>query len=238
MARATGLEPAASGVTGRRSNQLSYARSLNAQVQRAVTIGRLRERESPVKHALRGVEGGGIAHRSALADERSGHEFQGHERRSRVRRGRASASGALKRRGAGSSRDTRERSLRFDRGCAQRPSSPARTSCDPMPWRWAAGRTAIGASAPAATSRPIHGHLELTEHDVSGDVPASQATRELVTNPLSVSFFTRSASNSPPNAPRLSASTPLHWRGHSWTMAIMRNTSGRATAMTTSRSSR
>ena len=27
MARATGLEPAASGVTGRRSNQLSYARS-------------------------------------------------------------------------------------------------------------------------------------------------------------------------------------------------------------------
>ncbi len=38
MARATGLEPAASGVTGRRSNQLSYARSLNAQVQRAVTV--------------------------------------------------------------------------------------------------------------------------------------------------------------------------------------------------------
>jgi hypothetical protein len=29
MARATGLEPAASGVTGRRSNQLSYARSPN-----------------------------------------------------------------------------------------------------------------------------------------------------------------------------------------------------------------
>jgi hypothetical protein len=27
MARATGLEPAASGVTGRRSNQLSYARA-------------------------------------------------------------------------------------------------------------------------------------------------------------------------------------------------------------------
>jgi hypothetical protein len=27
MARATGLEPAASGVTGRRSNQLSYARN-------------------------------------------------------------------------------------------------------------------------------------------------------------------------------------------------------------------
>ena len=28
MARATGLEPAASGVTGRRSNQLSYARAM------------------------------------------------------------------------------------------------------------------------------------------------------------------------------------------------------------------
>ena len=28
MARATGLEPAASGVTGRRSNQLSYARAI------------------------------------------------------------------------------------------------------------------------------------------------------------------------------------------------------------------
>ena len=27
MARETGLEPAASGVTGRRSNQLSYSRS-------------------------------------------------------------------------------------------------------------------------------------------------------------------------------------------------------------------
>ena len=31
MARATGLEPAASGVTGRRSNQLSYARSRNTR---------------------------------------------------------------------------------------------------------------------------------------------------------------------------------------------------------------
>jgi hypothetical protein len=30
MARVTGLEPAASGVTGRRSNQLSYTRSGNA----------------------------------------------------------------------------------------------------------------------------------------------------------------------------------------------------------------
>ena len=28
MARVTGLEPAASGVTGRRSNQLSYTRAL------------------------------------------------------------------------------------------------------------------------------------------------------------------------------------------------------------------
>ena len=152
MARATGLEPAASGVTGRRSNQLSYARSLNAQVQRAVTIGRLRERESPVKHALRGVEGSGIAHRSALADERSGHEFQGHERRSRVRRVGASASDALKGRSAGSSRDARERSPAV-RPRLRAASSPARTSCDPMPWRWAAGRSALGASATAATSR-------------------------------------------------------------------------------------
>ncbi len=31
MARATGLEPAASGVTGRRSNQLSYARALGTE---------------------------------------------------------------------------------------------------------------------------------------------------------------------------------------------------------------
>jgi hypothetical protein len=39
MARATGLEPAASGVTGRRSNQLSYARSKkSAQGLRAVTV--------------------------------------------------------------------------------------------------------------------------------------------------------------------------------------------------------
>ena len=39
MARETGLEPAASGVTGRRSNQLSYSRSPCGAKVRAVTAG-------------------------------------------------------------------------------------------------------------------------------------------------------------------------------------------------------
>lgn len=34
MARATGLEPATSGVTGRHSNQLSYARAARRHKQR------------------------------------------------------------------------------------------------------------------------------------------------------------------------------------------------------------
>src|SRR5262245_26594994 len=53
MARATGLEPAASGVTGRRSNQLSYAR--NPKSAPALLLdtlsreARLREAGGPVK---------------------------------------------------------------------------------------------------------------------------------------------------------------------------------------------
>ena len=38
MARETGLEPATSGVTGRRSNQLSYSRSASEQVVRATWL--------------------------------------------------------------------------------------------------------------------------------------------------------------------------------------------------------
>ena len=42
MARATGLEPATSGVTGRHSNQLSYARALGLRVIAKPTIMRMR----------------------------------------------------------------------------------------------------------------------------------------------------------------------------------------------------
>jgi hypothetical protein len=44
MARATGLEPAASGVTGRRSNQLSYARIPSA---RTTVAGRAHCHKAP-----------------------------------------------------------------------------------------------------------------------------------------------------------------------------------------------
>jgi hypothetical protein len=55
MARATGLEPAASGVTGRRSNQLSYARKAWNDAPSPLRLGatspsaRVREASSSVK---------------------------------------------------------------------------------------------------------------------------------------------------------------------------------------------
>jgi hypothetical protein len=50
MARATGLEPATSGVTGRHSNQLSYAR---AEPLHQRHVGGLRGALPPVKHCMR-----------------------------------------------------------------------------------------------------------------------------------------------------------------------------------------
>jgi hypothetical protein len=49
MARETGLEPATSGVTGRRSNQLSYSRSIG----RALRLGRAGSAVNPVSLADR-----------------------------------------------------------------------------------------------------------------------------------------------------------------------------------------
>jgi hypothetical protein len=51
MARVTGLEPAASGVTGRRSNQLSYTRVSYGEAIR----GRSRRRGRPIRLATGGV---------------------------------------------------------------------------------------------------------------------------------------------------------------------------------------
>ena len=56
MARATGLEPAASGVTGRRSNQLSYARAFRA----LRTIGDPAERVDPAAAPMYCTGGGGV----------------------------------------------------------------------------------------------------------------------------------------------------------------------------------
>src|SRR5262245_51541769 len=58
MARATGLEPAASGVTGRRSNQLSYARKASRTRRvRPSRAARVREASSPVKASALGLAG-------------------------------------------------------------------------------------------------------------------------------------------------------------------------------------
>src|SRR5215470_1013977 len=73
MARATGLEPAASGVTGRRSNQLSYARKTNnarAKGQRAVTDARLRDGDSPVKLTPRAFRPSGVVREASWAEGR------------------------------------------------------------------------------------------------------------------------------------------------------------------------
>jgi hypothetical protein len=50
MARVTGLEPAASGVTGRRSNQLSYTRVLvGGKYDMALTLSMVQRKESGQK---------------------------------------------------------------------------------------------------------------------------------------------------------------------------------------------
>jgi hypothetical protein len=48
MARVTGLEPAASGVTGRRSNQLSYTRVLMAAKYDTASVLSMAERKESV----------------------------------------------------------------------------------------------------------------------------------------------------------------------------------------------
>jgi hypothetical protein len=53
MARATGLEPATSGVTGRHSNQLSYARAfLPTGAKRSAGSGWIDAGGGQVKHAI------------------------------------------------------------------------------------------------------------------------------------------------------------------------------------------
>ncbi len=75
MARATGLEPATSGVTGRRSNQLNYARVLASLAGARLDVVHLRVNENGYRTAgifawsFRGLAPVGKMAADALPDE-------------------------------------------------------------------------------------------------------------------------------------------------------------------------